>query len=170
MNINIIEIQTIETIAVILALLLINFISRRYINRALKKFGFGEPRRRITVRIINLLSFIVAVVFIAAFWGIDQSELLIFISSAITILAIAFFAQWSLLSNITASLILFFNHHLRIGSTVKVYDKDYPIEGEIYDISIFFVHILTTNNERVTIPSNMILQKPIVVGPDDDIE
>ena len=100
---------------------------------------------------INLLLLIVASIFIAAIWGVKQSDLVVFISSVIAILGIAFVAQWSILSNITAGLILFFNHPLKIGDYVKLLEKDFVIEGIVDDITYFFVHLETSEKEKITI-------------------
>lgn len=72
-----------------------------------------------------------------------------------------FFAQWSILSNITSSLILFFNHPLKIGDEIEILDKDFAIEGKVEDISFFFMHVRTVNGDLVTIPNNLVLQKMI---------
>ena len=69
----------------------------------------------------------------------------------------------SLLSNITAGLILFFNHPLKIGDHIKILEKDFIIEGIVNDITFFFIHIKTENNEKVTISNTLILQKPISI-------
>lgn len=79
----------------------------------------------------------------------------------LTILGIAFFAQWSIISNITSSLIIFFNHPAKIGDEIIVFDKDYSIEGRISDIGVFFVIIKTVDGEKITIPSNVFTQKMI---------
>ncbi|MBP9790811.1 MAG: mechanosensitive ion channel, partial [Bacteroidia bacterium] len=81
----------------------------------------------------------------------------------LTALGIAFFAQWSLLSNITSSVILFFNHPLKLGDTIKILDKDYPFEGEVTELTYFYIHLKTANGEIITIPNSLILQKPISV-------
>jgi small-conductance mechanosensitive channel len=94
-------------------------------------------------------------------WGVDQSELVYFITSLLTILGIAFFAQWSIISNITSTLIIFFNHPAKIGDTISVFDKDYPIEGRISDIGIFFVIIKTAEGDKITLPSNVFIQKMV---------
>jgi small-conductance mechanosensitive channel len=112
---------------------------------------------------INLLLTITSIVFIAAIWGVKQTDIVVFISSIMAILGIAFVAQWSLLSNITAGLILFFNHPLKIGDHIKILEKDFIIEGIVNDISFFFIHIKTENNEKITISNTVILQKTISI-------
>ena len=88
-----------------------------------------------------------------------------FISSMLAVVGIAFFAQWSILSNITAGLILFFYHPLKIGDSITVIDKDQPVQGTIHDIGYFFMHVETPNNEYITIPNNAILQKMVLIKP-----
>ena len=62
-------------------------------------------------------------------WGVDQSELLIFLSTILKVLEVAFFAQWSIISNITSTLIIFFNQSIKIGDYLTIMDKEYEIEG-----------------------------------------
>lgn len=80
-----------------------------------------------------------------------------------TIVGVAAFAQWSLLSNITAGIILFFSFPFKIGDHIKILDKDFPISGEIIDIKAFYILIKTDENETVTYPNNLLMQKGISV-------
>lgn len=52
---------------------------------------------------------------------------------------------------------------MKIGDYIKIHDKESPIEGEIYELSYFFVHIKISDNEIVTIPNSLMLQKSISV-------
>jgi small-conductance mechanosensitive channel len=104
---------------------------------------------------------LITLAFVLIIWGVEQSDILVFTSSILTVLGIAFFAQWSILSNITAALIIFFNHPVKIGDTIVILEKDMMIEGRISDIGIFFLHIKTIDNEQITIPSNIFIQKAI---------
>lgn len=153
----------IETAIVLALFVVMHIATRRGINNMLKKFHFTLQRRKITLRMINLLLTIIAVVFISAIWGVKQTDIVVFISSVMAILGIAFVAQWSLLSNITAGLILFFNHPLKIGDHIKVIEKDFVIEGIVNDITFFFIHIKTENREKITISNTVILQKTISI-------
>jgi small-conductance mechanosensitive channel len=82
-------------------------------------------------------------------------------ASVLTVIGIALFAQWSHLSNLTSGMIIFFNHSAKLDDTIEIIDKDYCIEGRISDIGLFFVQIKTTENEEVTLPNNVFLQKMI---------
>lgn len=166
---NIQMLQIIQTAFVLTALLVAHLFTRKVVKSFLKKFKFTAQRRKLTIRIVNLLLSITAIVFIAAIWGVKQSQMAVFISSAIAVLGIAFVAQWSLLSNITAGLILFFNHPLKIGDHIKIIEKDFVIEGIISDITFFFVHIKTENKEKISIANNIFLQKNISIVLQKDV-
>ena len=130
----ILSIELIETAIVILLMIVAQFISNRAINNALKRFRFTLQRRRLITKLINFIVFLLSAIAIVAIWGIDQRELFLFLSSVVTIIGIAFFAQWSLLSNMTSALILFFNHPVKIGDSIEIFDKDFPVKGTIKNI------------------------------------
>jgi small-conductance mechanosensitive channel len=115
------------------------------------------------IKAIHLSSFLTAIILLSAIWGLKQNEIAIFVGTVLTAFGIAFFAQWSLLSNVTSSLLLFFNHPVKIGDSIKILDKDYPFEGEVTDLTYFFVHLKTVNGETITIPNSLLLQKSISI-------
>lgn len=94
-------------------------------------------------------------------WGVKQSELFYFISSLLAVLGVAFFAQWSIISNITTTIIIYFNHPVKIGDHIVILDKEFPIEGRISDIGAFFIILKNEDDEKITIPSNVFMQKVI---------
>lgn len=157
------SLRVIQTIIVLGLLISTQMFTRNVVRSFLKKFRFTAQRRKLTIRIVNLLLSIIAIVFISGIWGVKQSQMAVFISSVMAVLGIAFVAQWSLLSNISASLILFFNHPLKIGDHIKIIEKDFIIEGIINDITFFFVHIKTPNGEKISIANNIFLQKTISI-------
>jgi small-conductance mechanosensitive channel len=161
------KIEAIQTGIVLVLLLAIRFLIKHSINKTLKNFHFTLQRRRLTVKMMNFFIIISALVAVTAIWGIEQQKVLLFLSSVVTILGIAFFAQWSILSNITSGLILYFNHPMRIGDHIKILEKDFIIEGTVNDVTFFFIHLVSPDGERITIPNSIILQKNISVSHPD---
>lgn len=160
--------QILETAIVLGILILINFAIRKWSFRIAKKFHLGLERRRITTRIVNLLLLLVGAISIMGIWGLDQKELFVFLTSTLTVLGVGFFATWSILSNITSGLLLYFNHPLHIGDHIKIMDKEAPVEGILTDISMFFMHIETTDGEKITIPNSIVTQKTISIKISDE--
>lgn len=157
------KIQLIETFVVLVVYVIVYYTTKTFINNSLKNTQLQRRRRKITIKAINLFTLITAIILLSAIWGLKQNEITVFVSTILTALGIAFFAQWSLLSNVTSSLLLFFNHPIKIGDSIKVLDKDYPIEGEVSDLTYFFVHLKTENGETITIPNSLFLQKSVSV-------
>jgi len=160
---GILKIQLLESLAILVIYVVAFLATKTIINNALKNTQLQRARRKIIVKTVHLFTTIIALILLAGIWGLQQNEIAVFASTILTALGIAFFAQWSLLSNITSSVILFFNHPLKLGDTIKVLDKDYPFEGEITELTYFFVHLKTTSGEIITIPNSLVLQKSISV-------
>jgi len=157
------KIQIIETTALLVGYIIIHYITKTFVNNSLKNTHLQRGRRKIIIKAVHLLSFLTAIILLSAVWGLKQNEIAVFVGTILTALGIAFFAQWSLLSNITSSILLFFNHPIKIGDTIKVLDKDYPFEGEVSDLTYFFVHLKTESGEIITIPNSLLLQKSVSI-------
>lgn len=157
------EIQVVETTVLITLYIIVFFVTKTIINNTLKNVQLQRARRKIIIKAIHLFTTIATLILLAAIWGLKQNEIAVFASSVLTVIGIAFVAQWSLLSNITSSIILFFNHPLKIGDQIKILDRDYPFEGEISDLTYFYIHLITIEGELITIPNSLLLQKAVSV-------
>ncbi|MFN5628209.1 MAG: mechanosensitive ion channel domain-containing protein [Bacteroidota bacterium] len=113
---------------------------------------------------ILLFTTITAIILLTGVWGFKQNEIALFASTILTALGIAFFARWSLLSNVTSSILVFFNHPVKLGDYIKVLHKDYHYEGEVTEMNYFFVHIKTNENEIITIPNSHFFEKSFSVS------
>lgn len=161
-------VQILQTLIVFSVIFVIKLLFRKSIRRMAQTFSvhMNVERKNMIGRTIDISLSLLTIVALVAIWSIDSQQLFFFISSLLTALGIAFFAQWSILSNITASLILFFNHPIKIGGRVRVIDKDYQIEGTLEKITLIFMHITLDSGESMTIPNNIALQKMIAVLED----
>ena len=123
-----------------------------------------EPNRKKVV--LNSFYFLYYLIFITAIIiisGIKLEDVTIFLSSVIALLGVAFFAQWSLLSNLTASIIIFFYHPLKIGDRIKILDKEFESEGLVKNITGLYTMMELDNGRKVSIPNSLILQKGIEI-------
>jgi small-conductance mechanosensitive channel len=155
------QIKIIETAVLILVYIVVKILTSKTIERVGKRFLYHKSRIKIVKKIVNVLLFFIISGFILFVWGVEQSELVVFISSFLTVMGIALFAQWSIISNITSSVIIFFNHPVKIGDSIVVLDKDYQIEGKISDIGMFFMIIKSAEGDQVSIPTNVFMNKMV---------
>lgn len=124
-----------------------------------------EPhRRKLILYLCYLAYYVVFGLLLLLIIGVNLKEIAIFASSILAVLGVGFFAQWSILSNLTASVILFFYHPMRIGDTIRILDKELDFKGVIKDISGFYVLIYIPDEKRkITVPNNVLLYKGIEV-------
>lgn len=144
-------------------LILFRIVSTKLVRRYAKSSHTIEHRTNLVIKYIHLLINILAVSALIIIWGVQTKDIFIALSSITTVVGVAMFAQWSILSNITSGIILFFSFPFKIGDVIKIHDKDFPIEAEIEDIGAFHVYLKTHEGEMVIFPNNLLLQKGISI-------
>lgn len=150
-------------ISVILVILLIlwRFTLKKSANRIARISDFNIGRTRLMFKYINVLVSFVMIFALMFTWGVRAEDLAWVFSSVFAVIGIGLFATWSILSNITSGVIMFFSCPFKIGDDIKFHDKDYPIEAKIEDIKAFQMHLRTKDGELIVYPNNLVLQKPI---------
>ncbi len=147
--------------------ILLYFPTKKTVAYIIRTFSSKEDRRdsrvRLVIRLFNTLILFIFLVLVLTIWGVKPENFMLTITSVFTVIGVAMFAQWSLLSNITAGILLFFSFPFRIGDTIRIQDKDFPIEAEILDIKAFCTILLTVEKERISYPNSLLLQKGIVI-------
>jgi small-conductance mechanosensitive channel len=148
-------------------LLLLVCIARTIVSKLIRKYAktsqIIERRTNLVIKYINILINILALITLILIWGVQAKDIFITISSVATVIGVAMFAQWSILSNITSGIILFFSFPFKIGDIILIHDKDFLEEGEIEDIGAFHVTIRSKEGELVIYPNNLFFQKGISI-------
>lgn len=127
--------------------------------------GFKSEQVAKAYHMVRLVAATVTIAIILLFWGIDFSGLLIFSTSIITLLGVALFASWSILSNVTSFFIMVFHTSFRKGNYIRIIDADNYIEGYIAELGLLNTKLTTSHNELVIYPNNLLLARPIFVNP-----
>jgi len=155
-----------EEIATGIVLLLVIF-SRVLIAKIVRRFArvseILEHRANLVIKYFNILIGIIAIIALFVIWGVKPQNVIVVISSLFAVVGVAMFAQWSILSNVTSGIILFFSAPFKIGDTIKIHDKEFPIEAEVDDIRGFHTYLKTKEGELITYPNSLLLQKGISV-------
>jgi small-conductance mechanosensitive channel len=155
--------QIVASGVVVLLLIIAKYISKKLIKKYTQLLHKPELRAMQMKQIMNILLNILFVFIIAIIWGLDPRNLLLGLSSVFAVIGVAMFAQWSILSNITAGIIMFFSAPYSVGDRIHLIDKDLPIKATIENIQTFYTHIRTDENELIVIPNNLFLQKIVSV-------
>ncbi|MEM6719437.1 MAG: mechanosensitive ion channel family protein [Bacteroidota bacterium] len=156
-----------KEILITVVLIIIMITVMYLIKKAIQKFSFVKAievnRRKAIFNICYFIIYLIFGIILAIVWGIQFKDFTVFISSILAVLGVGFFAQWSILSSLTACFILFFYHPIRIGHRIKIIDKDYDWTGEVKNITAFYFFIETDAGENISLPNSLVMQKGIQI-------
>jgi len=160
----------INTIILIVFLAIVSFISKKAVKKIGKSSDINVARVTLIKRYVNVTLFFIALLIEAFIIGFDVSDLAVVFSSVFAVIGIALFAIWSILSNVTSGIIMFFSFPYKVGDKIEIHDKDYPLQGIIEDIRAFQLHLRLDNGDLTTYPNNLMLQKAVTLIKKDAID
>lgn len=155
---------------VLLILVIIRFLTITLIKKIGRKSGINDARINLISRYITVTLFLIAILIESFVFGAEPKDLAVVFSSVFAVIGIGLFAIWSILSNITSGIIMFFSFPYKVGDKIQIHDKDFPIKAIIEDIRAFQIHLRLDNGDLVTYPNNLMLQKAVTLIQKDAIE
>ncbi|MGR3810597.1 mechanosensitive ion channel domain-containing protein [Jiulongibacter sp. NS-SX5] len=139
--------------------IVVRTITGKVIKRQAKKHDLDRARSLYTQKFFDATWLVVLLLTLGFIWNVSYKGIF---ASFFAVAGVALFASWSMLSNITASVILFFNFPFKIGSKIKIMDKDDSVIGTVKDITFFAIQIEDAERNLVSYPNNVAIQKAIV--------
>lgn len=155
--------ELITTAFVLAILLVIRYIIIMVVTRMGIKSGINKARIQLIGRYVTATLLLLAILIELFVFGAKPEQLAVVFSSVFAVIGIGLFAIWSILSNVTSGIIMFFSFPYKVGDKIQIHDKDFPIEGVIEDIRAFQLHLRLDNGDLVTYPNNLMLQKAVTL-------
>ena len=160
-------IQLLITFSVLVVYVVLDRLGIPKLERGADQGRFHEGSAVKAIRVARLIAGFAALLVLAAVWGIEFGSVVVFAGTALTLLGVALFASWSLLSNVTAYFILLLHPSFRRGTFIRVFEGDNYTEGYITEIHLFSTRLLTENREVVLYPNNLLIGRPALINPRD---
>ncbi|WP_163133428.1 mechanosensitive ion channel domain-containing protein [Agarivorans sp. Alg241-V36] len=160
--------MTINTLLFVALALIVFYLGQNKLNKLVLSYGEARNIAKARIHYVSwvlrsaLVLLLVMVVSIISDLGFNDFG--VFFSSIFAVIGVALFAQWSILSNVTASIIVFFFFPYRVGHQVKILDGDNSVEGRLEEITLFHVILVADNGSTLTYPNAMVFQKAVVIG------
>tara|TARA_B100000446_G_C10551526_1_gene340582 strand:+ start:6344 stop:6871 length:528 start_codon:yes stop_codon:yes gene_type:complete len=148
-------------IAIAVGLFLGNRAIKMLVNRVGAERHIAENRIDYVIKSMQLVWFFVGILAAIALTGSNIKDIGLLVGSSLAFLGVALFAQWSLLSNATASIIVFFFFPYRVGNWVEIIDGDDTVIGKIKEITLFHVIMMDEDGAIVTYPNSLVFQKAV---------
>tara|TARA_R110002012_G_scaffold321944_1_gene552579 strand:- start:21955 stop:22524 length:570 start_codon:yes stop_codon:yes gene_type:complete len=162
--------ELITSLITILIILILKFIFTKAVRKVGKIGDFDKVRTNLIVKYISITLTIVAIGVLIPVWSVNVKDIGAILASVFAVIGVALFAQWSILSNITAGVIIFFSYPFKIGNTIRIFDKEIHETDKtghetfvIEDIRAFHLHLRRSNGEILTYPNNLVLQKGVAL-------
>lgn len=146
----------------IMAFYLVTKLLHKIIHDVSIRRALGDLRLLYITRLMNIGMVFCCIVVMCLILGLGYSEISVFLSSIFAVVGIALFAQWSILSNVTASMIIFFGFPYKVNDRIKILDKDDDMSGIIVEITMFHVILKRDDGNLITYPNTLILQKAVL--------
>ncbi len=151
-------IQLSLTGGVVLLHLLLAAVRVRLIAQVKRQHEANPARCNVISKALGLVQILLSVFLLALIWGVDMRGVWVFSAGFFGLVGIAFFAVWSILSNITAGIVLFFRFPFRIGDRIS-FPEIGDVGGKIVDITLFYIVLEQDDGTRATVPNNVAIQK-----------
>ena len=157
--------EVLTTVLVLGILVITRFLSTKAIRKVGQISDLNDVRTRLILKYVAIGHGVLMISALLLIWGVNFREVGLILSSVFAVIGVALFASWSILSNITAGVILFFSFPFKIGDHIRILDKELEGVNEFWieDIRAYHVHLRNPEGELLTYPNNLFLQKAVAV-------
>ncbi len=147
---------------IIAAALFVASLLRGFALRFGERRGFDHGRIFQVAVLINATMALLGLMGLSLVWGFTGRGFVVFFSSIFALIGIALFASWSILSNVTAAVIVFFGAPYHIGDRIRVLDGDNTLTGRVRTMGFFYIGLEDEDGHIYTLPNNLLLQKTVI--------
>src|SRR6266568_4079714 len=158
-----------ETVAIVI----VAFIAAVSVSRMLRRSLVERYRhRRIPYDTVLLLTrgatalvCVGACILALDLWGFSVTGLWAFLVSISTVIGVGFLATWTMISNVTANLLLAVLRPFRLGDTVEIVPEN--VKGQVVDRNMMFTALRERPGTILHVPNNLFFQKLFRVTEQD---
>ena len=155
----------------ILLILLAGYLAQRFVAKGLTRLGERYPfPPQLLMPLRGVLRWLImgsALLMVLERLGVSATVLWTALTGFTAVAAVAFFAIWSVLSNMFCALLIFTMGPFRIGDTVEVIESaDKPgVKGRVIAINLFYTTLQDLSEEAVgavlQVPNSLFFQKSV---------
>lgn len=156
-----------QVLLVVLIALLLQALLRRLITRLCNRYGLPNELAIAVRRVIGFVITLAATLLILDRLGVSGTVLWTAFTGFATVGAVAFFAAWSVLSNIFCTVLIFTTRPFRLGDIVELLENgEKPgIKGRVIDVNLIYTTLQESGDVHhgttMQIPNNLFFQRAL---------
>jgi small-conductance mechanosensitive channel len=157
-------IQTAIKVLPLALLVLIGAGAVQYIlNRALNLVASRASLRPSDIlplkKILKSILYLVTSILILTIFGVNLGGLWAILSTILAMVAIGFVAVWSLLSNVSSTVIILLFRPFAVGDELEFAGEQ--VKGKVVDLNFLYTTLRETDGTLIQIPNNLFFQKSV---------
>lgn len=156
----------------ILLILLAGYLAQRFVARGLTRLGQRYPfPPQLLMPLRGGLRWLImgsALIFVLERLGVSATVLWTALSGFVAVAAVAFFAMWSVLSNLLCAILIFTVGPFRLGDVVELVDTtDKPgVKGRVVAINLLYTTLVESaeagnGSAMVQVPNSLFFQRSV---------
>ncbi|MCX7659534.1 MAG: mechanosensitive ion channel family protein [Caldimonas manganoxidans] len=155
-----------QVLLILLAAYLLRAALRLAIKRVCAHYQLPAEVHMGARRVLGFLVYAAAILLILERLGVSGSVLWSAFTGFAAVAAVAFFAAWSVLSNIFCTILIFSTRLFRLHDHIEVLESgDKPgLKGVVIDINVVYTTLLEDQGTKLQVPNNLFFQRMVRRG------
>jgi small-conductance mechanosensitive channel len=145
----------------LLIIYLVGGLAKRAAKRTQDKLGIKKSRYFAIRRCITITALFFSLIALVLIWQVNVKQAWISLTGVLALVAVAFFAVWSLVGNILAGVIIYFTSPFKIDDSIEIMPDS--IRGTVLAINTFYTVLHDDEMNYINIPNSLFFQKYIKV-------
>ncbi len=110
-------------------------------------------------KVLKALLYVVTAILILTVFGVNLGGLWAILSTVLAMVAIGFVAVWSLLSNVSSTVIILLFRPFAVGDELEFAGE--PVKGKVVDLNFLYTTLQAADGALFQIPNNLFFQKSL---------
>lgn len=156
-----------QAVLILLAAWLLQQLAKRMLQRLTGHYTLPPEFKLMAKRLIGFMIYSAALLLVLQQMGVSGTVLWTAFTGFATVAAVAFFAAWSVLSNIFCTLLIAITHPFRLHDHIELLENgEKPgLKGRVIDINLIYTTLQEVNEQqtdtRLQIPNSLFFQRAL---------
>ncbi|MFH1008491.1 MAG: mechanosensitive ion channel family protein [Candidatus Latescibacterota bacterium] len=153
--------KIVYSVVIIFIVHLVSQMLKHAAKKTQQRFGMRKSRYFAMRRLLTAMAVLLSLLVLILIWNVNVKDVWISLTGILALVAIAFFAVWSLVGNILAGIIIYFTTPFKMEDQIEVMPDG--VRGTVLAINTFYTVLQDENMNYINVPNSLFFQKYIQV-------